>query len=77
MPLLTVAQAAARRGVTRMSVHRWIRAGLPAVRIGSQWVIEPAALDAFQPRPPGNPAFAAPRRKRPRKAAGKARRHGG
>ena len=50
----TVAQAAARLGVTQMTVLRYIARGqLPAERVGSQvWLIPTQAVESFQ-RPKG------------------------
>lgn len=57
MDPLTVSQAAARRGVSRYTIHNWIRAGMPARRLGVYWVVEQVDLDLYRPRPAGNPAF--------------------
>ncbi len=57
MKLLSVAQVAKLKGVTRFTVHRWIKGDLPAVKVGNQLVIEQVDLDAFTPRPAGNPSF--------------------
>jgi len=53
--LLSVAEAAAKRGVTRFSIHRWIKSGLRHGRIGRQLVIDAGDLAAFTPRAVGNP----------------------
>jgi hypothetical protein len=52
---ITIAQAAQLRGVTRHSIHRWIRAGLRHAWRGRVIVIDRNDLAAFVPRPPGNP----------------------
>lgn len=59
--LLTTTEAAERLGITPRRVTMLIAAGrLAAVRVGRDWLIEPAALDAVRHRPAGRP------RKRPR-----------
>ena len=50
--LVGVTQAAALKGVTDAAVRHAIRAGrLPAIRIGSQWVIKRVNLDEWLPNP--------------------------
>lgn len=56
MALLTVAQAALRRKTTVYSIHRWIRGGLKAQRVGSIWLIHDYDLAEFKPRRVGRPA---------------------
>jgi excisionase family DNA binding protein len=51
--LMTIAQAAARRGVSKQAVNNWIKAGLPAQRFGNQYLITAADLARFIPRPRG------------------------
>lgn len=47
-PLLKVADVATRCQVDALTVRRWIDRGeLPAYKIGREWRIEPAAVDAF------------------------------
>ena len=53
--LLTVAEVAQKKKTTRFSVHRWIKSGLRAKRLGNQWVIDSADLDRFRPRVAGHP----------------------
>jgi excisionase family DNA binding protein len=54
--LLTLAQAAARLGISRQRLHGLIRAGrLPAERLGNAWVLKEADLAAYTPRQPGRP----------------------
>jgi len=48
--LLTVNQAAKHAGVCVNTMRAWLRAGLPAQKIGRDWLIDPADLEAF-PRP--------------------------
>ena len=58
--LLTPAQVAARLGTTDRTVRRWCAEGLlHATKVARDWLIEPVALEGFEP----------PRRGRPRKAA--------
>jgi excisionase family DNA binding protein len=46
--LLTIALAAARLKRTRQNIHQAIQRGrLKAVRVGSVWLVERAALDAY------------------------------
>lgn len=55
MAQITVAQAAAMRGVSRWAINRWFHAGLRYVwRNGQRWVDE-AELRAYVPRSPGHP----------------------
>gem|GEM_PF-4915361 len=58
--LLTVNDAAVRAGVCTHTIRAWLRAGLPAQKIGRDWLIDPADLEAF-PRP---------KRGRPRRKGG-------
>ncbi|GMU78379.1 MAG: hypothetical protein AMXMBFR46_11740 [Acidimicrobiia bacterium] len=45
--MLTVPEAAARTGRNPETIRRWIRSGrLPAHKVGTQHVIDPADLDA-------------------------------
>ena len=60
--LLTIAEAAAKRNVTRFSIHRWIKSGLRAKRLGNQFVIDSTDLRRFKPRKVGNPNFGRPSR---------------
>jgi excisionase family DNA binding protein len=52
---LTIAEAAALRGVSRWAIDRWIRGGLPAQRLGRERIIARSDLDAFTPQGAGNP----------------------
>jgi excisionase family DNA binding protein len=59
--MLTTRDVAQRLGVTRRRVLAMIQRGrLPARRLGWQWVIEEAALDAVRVRRPGRPRTASP-----------------
>lgn len=54
--LLTVAEAAARLGLSRQRVHALIQAGrLPARRFGHAWAIAEADLALVTRRPTGYP----------------------
>ena len=57
---LTVAQAAARRGVSTRTVERWVRAGLAHAVLGAgrtrRYLLRPADVDSFTPRSVGAPA---------------------
>lgn len=56
--LLTIKEAAVRRGVRPGTVNTWIHHAenpLAALRRGYQWMIDPADLAAYQPWPPGKP----------------------
>lgn len=56
MKLLSAAEAAARLGVTSRRVLALIELRrLPAEKIGRDWVIREADVDAFAPRPSGRP----------------------
>ncbi len=55
--LLTVAEAAAARNTTRVSIHRWIASGLPFKWLEGKRVIDADELKNFQPRQVGNPNF--------------------
>jgi len=47
-PLLKVQEVATRCQVDALTVRRWIDRGeLPAYKIGREWRVEPASLDAF------------------------------
>ena len=47
-PLLRVSDVATRCQVTGLTVRRWIDAGeLPAYKVGREWRIDPASVDAF------------------------------
>lgn len=53
---LTTQEVAAELGITTRRVLALIRAGrLPAVKHGRDWLIDPAELEAFSPRPRGRP----------------------
>jgi excisionase family DNA binding protein len=55
--LLTVAQAAGRLGIGPSAVRTYCQLGrLPAQRIGRDWLIRAAAVDAFVRRPAHRPA---------------------
>lgn len=52
--LLTIPQAAARAGVKPGAILARIKSGkLPAQKMGRDWMIEEAALTAWQPDKPG------------------------
>jgi hypothetical protein len=53
--LLTIAEVARRKKTTKYSVRRWIKSGLRARRLGSQFVVEARDLEAFRPRKAGHP----------------------
>jgi len=59
--LLTVAEAAEKKDTTRFSIHRWVKSGLRARRMGPILLIDARDLEKFTPRKVGNPNF---RRKR-------------
>jgi hypothetical protein len=74
---LTSAEAAARRGIDRRTIPKWVRAGLRVVRVvrgmgATQFAVDPDALAAFVPRPvgapPGNQFAVGERRKKSRAA---------
>jgi excisionase family DNA binding protein len=47
--LVTVPEAARELGVSRWAVWQQVKAGhLPAIRVGRDWAIERAALNAFK-----------------------------
>jgi excisionase family DNA binding protein len=49
---LTLHEAADRLGVHYMTVYRWVRTGrLPATRIGAEWRVDPADVEAMRRRP--------------------------
>jgi len=51
---LTLAQAAARLGVSRQMIHRYVRDGrIHAERVGWQWLIAPRDCRKPKPRKPG------------------------
>ena len=51
--LLSVTQCSKLRGVDPRTIRLWIKSGLPAQRIGSQWVVSRADLESYQPEKPG------------------------
>ena len=54
--IYTTTTAAAELGVTRGRINAMIASGrLTAIRLGREWMIEPAALDAVRDRKPGRP----------------------
>jgi excisionase family DNA binding protein len=54
--MISTTQAARLLGVTPGRVVQHIAAGLlPAQKIGNSWVLDPADVAAFQPRPTGYP----------------------
>jgi hypothetical protein len=55
--MLTVPEAAAQRGVTRFSIHRWLASGLPFEWVRGKRMIDSGRLAAFVPRSVGNPNF--------------------
>lgn len=62
--LLTVAEAARLRGVSRDTVYDWLTKGLRPARV-HPILIDPAALAAFRPQPVGNPEFSSDRNSNP------------
>ena len=55
--LLSVSEAAARLGVSRVRVWQWIKEGrLKAERLGNAWAIRERDLAKFKPRPTGRPS---------------------
>lgn len=70
--LLTVAEAAARRGVSPRTIINWVdSAGIPVVVLGRKrnkvYLVPLVELDAFEPRPAGAPAGNQFARKAPKK----------
>jgi excisionase family DNA binding protein len=58
MTYYTTAQAAALRGVARITVLKWVRHKmhpLPAVKHGRDWLIASCDLDGYKPARPGRP----------------------
>lgn len=53
--LLTPAQVAELRQVSRVTVYAWIRAGLPASKFGSSWLVKGRDAVEWQPGPVGYP----------------------
>lgn len=68
---LTTNQAAAQLGVSPQRVRQYIEAGrIQARKFGRDWIVDSASVDAFRPRPPGNPDLEAARElKKTRRAA--------
>lgn len=67
--LLTLPQAATALGMDRSAVFRVVKAGkLPAVRIGRDWLVTRADVEAYRVAP--KHAGGRPRRPRPAAAAG-------
>jgi excisionase family DNA binding protein len=55
-PLLSSQEAAQRLGISPRRVLALIHAGrLPAVKVGRDWLIDPAVLSALPTRRPGRP----------------------
>jgi excisionase family DNA binding protein len=55
-PLLSIPEAAAQLGVSRVRVWQWVNgARLPAVRLGNYWFIDPADLTSVVPQKRGRP----------------------
>ena len=55
--LLTIQEAADRLGVSRWRIYALIRAGrLPAIKLGRDWIVQPADLQLVADRKPGYPA---------------------
>lgn len=51
--LLSITQAADRKGVKRQTIFIAIKTGrLPATRIGNAWVMRPGDVDALEVAPP-------------------------
>jgi excisionase family DNA binding protein len=49
--LLSIPEAAARKGITRISMWQWVQEGyIPATRLGRFWYIDPADLDRVEIR---------------------------
>ncbi len=56
MKPLTVAEAAAVKGVSTRRIRALCEAGrIRAEKVGRDWLIDPKALDRFEPLPPGRP----------------------
>ena len=54
--LLSIPEAAAHLGVSRIRVWQWVNAArLPATRLGNYWFIDFADLEKFEPRQRGRP----------------------
>ena len=56
--LMSVAQAAKLKKVTRFSVHRWLGYGLKFAWIDGKRMIDSRDLEKFAPRKVGNPNLA-------------------
>ncbi len=57
MELLTIPDAAEELGLHYNTVYRFCSSGRLGQKVGNQWIITHAELDAFKatPRPPGRP----------------------
>ena len=56
MQLLSIPEAAAQLGVSRIRVWQWVHdQRLPAVRFGKYWFIDPADLATVVPQKRGRP----------------------
>lgn len=54
--LLSIPEAAAHLGISRVRVWQWVTDGrLPAVRLGKYWFIDPADLALIVPQKRGRP----------------------
>ncbi len=71
--IITTAEAGRRLGVTAQRIRQYIAEGrILATKVGRDYLVEAASVEAFRPRPTGNPNFGPDFRRPPSGGPGEA-----